>query len=945
MLTLIIAHFRRWLLPSKALFQYQAPHVVDGSGDWLFRHESYRSWILSDQNDLLWIRGKAGSGKSTLMRLLSDSIRHDNALHLQEPAIAASIIFDFRYVLEPEKGGAKGSVLRALLYQILDSDPTLLPRLCQALSPLSPFPERPEDMDVRCYQLCLEAALSAATDKAKVFFLIDGLEECKRDVQEDVMACLASIYQQARYTNKVRIMITSRWGSSMQRIQRQFQTEIRCLEMENREDIATFCSAKLSPRRTSRGIITGEQDPCVHWKDSVEKLVDSIITRADGVFLWVSLVVDLLLNDYPAQQHPDCGTKTWQQAVQELPTGLDLLYENLLDRIPTRFKPASEFLFMWCSHTFRPLQEPELHSLIQLDTDELKSGSAWNEMSTIDMASQLRHLTYGLVELVFDLESGTKVVRLVHASVKEFLTAADARSGNLLAGSFDDPIGLAHTTMAKTSLRCIRRASDSANNPTDPLLKYSVLYWSCHAQVGEQLAVPQEYLIEVFECPSTGNASLWLEGHEKTRSRQKRSARNTSLLHVAARYGLFSTIKAMSERNPAKIRWDSKDHKGRTPLYWAAAQGHTNVVRLLLEHGASVNAEGFQKMTPLQIAAQMGHTGILTALLAKGANTTMKDASGSTAIHHAARTGQIDALKLLIASGADPNALDLQGHSALTLAAASGNEDLAEFLLKLNNLSWSASIVGAALTFAAALGLKTLTRSLLRSGRFRGPDDIFVQQAFIASIIAGSEDLLLLFLELGCHPDLHDYRYGQSALSIAAAGGHDRLVHVLLQHGANANIRDIHTGITPVMHAISRGFPVIVRLLLESGSELEIPKVSDEYVEDSWIQKIVLVLIHECPNGNSGRSNSRKSTKSSTESVAGSFTHEHKAQSSSGKSRKRSRPKQETDGNEEGSDDERLTKKGSPCENESDAQLMCPFHRRYPEKHTCPPFPRVSRLK
>lgn len=266
--------------------------------------------MSSDQNDpVLWITGKPGSGKSTLMKILSNSIRHENALHLQEPAIAASVMFDFRYVLEPEKGGAKGLFLRALLYQMLESYPSLLSRLYQALSPLSPLPERPEDLDVRCYQLCFDTALSAVTDKAKVFFLIDGLDECDPDMQDDVMACLAPIYQQSRYTKKVRIMITSRWGSSAQRIQRQCQTGIRWMEMENTEDIATFCSVMLSPRRTRHGIFMEEQDPCVQRKDSIKELVHSIITRADGVFLWASLVVDLLLNDYPAQRHPDCGTK------------------------------------------------------------------------------------------------------------------------------------------------------------------------------------------------------------------------------------------------------------------------------------------------------------------------------------------------------------------------------------------------------------------------------------------------------------------------------------------------------------------------------------------------------------------------------------------------------------------------------------------------------------
>lgn len=912
---------------------------MDGSGDWLFRHASYRSWICSDQDNLLWITGKPGSGKSTLVKLLSDSIRHEDAIYLEEPAIAASVIFDFRYVLERENGGAKGQILRALLYQILESSPTLSPGLCQALSPLSPLPDRPEDLDVHCYQLCLEAALSAATDKATVFLLIDGLDECGSKVQDDVMACLAPIYQQPQFTKKVRIMITSRWGSSMHRRQQQRHSGIKWLEMENTEDITTFCSAMLSPRQISQGITTDQPDSCVHWKDSVQELVDSIITRADGVFLWVKLVVDLLLTDYPAQQHSGCGTKRWQQAVQELPTGLESLYENLVHRVPAQLKSASDLVFMWCSLAVRPLNVLELQSAIGSHTDELKP-----KVAAVDFTSQLRRMTYGLVEVVSDPGSYTDTVQLLHSSVRDFLMGATSHLAVSQTSLAYGSVGLIHTLMAETCFRYIMQISCSGNSTTHPFLDYSVSHWSFHARTGEQLAVSQDYLIEIFRRPSSKSVSFWLEEYEGVRSPQTSSAKSVPLPHVAAHHGLISTLKAMSLRDPAEVTWDLKDCMGRTALHHAAAQGHSDVVRLLLDHGASIDVEDTQMITPLRTASQKGQTSVVEHLLALDENKT-SDVAGRTAIHHAARAGHTEVVKILIDKGADLDAQDLRGHSALTLAAASGNEDLACFLLKLNDSRWSAAMIGVALTFAAALNLKTLTRSLLRSERLSGPDDVFVQQAFIASIISGSQELVLLFLELGCHPDLHDYRYGQSALSIAAAGGDDRIVRILLEHGAHPNIQDIRTGLTPVMHAISRGFPVVVQLLLEFGAELKVSEKCDDQREDGWISKIILALIHQCPSGNNGGSNKRTSTNSSTESVAGSSTHGHKSQSTSGKRTKRCRPKQEAGGNEDGSDDEGTAKKKSRHDKESDAQLMCPFHRRYPNQHNCPPFPRVSRLK
>ena len=943
-LTLVLGRFRRWLFPSKALFQYQAPHVVNGSGAWLFRHESYRSWLDSDKNELLWLTGKPGSGKSTLMKHLCHRIRYEDAIVLQEPAIAASIMFDFRYVLEREKGSAKGPLIRTLLYQMLESDPSLLSRLCQSSSPLSPFFERPEDMDVRHYQSCLEAALSAATDKATVFFLIDGLDECDSDLQDDLIACLAPICQGPRFNKKVRIMIASRLGLSTQRMQRQCQTSIRRLEMENSEDIATFCLAMLSPRRTSHGIIAGKDHTCVHWKDSIEQLVESIVSRANGVFLWVSLVVDLLLNDYPAQQHPDCGTKRWQKAVQELPVGLDLLFENLVDRIPTQSKAASDLLFMWCAYTVRPLEELEVHSLIRLNQEDLKLGSAWYEYPTIDLASKLRRLTYGLVEVVSDPKSNSSTVQFIHVTVRDFFTRESPHLVAPRTGSSQHPVGLAHTAMAKTCLRYIHRTFCKGKSLRDPFLKYSVLYWSFHAKAGERLAVSQDYLIELFQWPSTVIASLWLEEYERVHNRQIRSV-STSLLHVAAHCGLFSTVEALSIRQPTDSSWDHKDYRGRTPLHHAAAQGHTDIVRLLLDQGASVDVEDIQKVAPLQDASRKGHTSVVTALLAEGANAATKDATGRTAIHHAARAGDIKAVKMLVAGGTRLDGLDIHGHSVLTLAAASGNEELTEFLLRLNSTTWPATVVGVALAFAAALGFKTLTRSLLHSGGFSGPDDFFVQQAFIAAVVAGSEEALLLLLELGCHPDLHDSKYGQSALSIAAACGHDRLVRILLEHGAHANIQDVHTGITPVMHAISRGHPVIVQLLLDYGAEVSFPKEPQDHVDDGWIYKIILAFIHQCPSSDNGRSDNKKSANSSIEAVLGSPNESQNSQTSYNQGRKRCRSQKELDDSEDGSDDEQATSKKSRHDKESDTQFMCPFQKRFPDKHTCPPYTKVARLK
>jgi ankyrin repeat protein len=86
---------------------------------------------------------------------------------------------------------------------------------------------------------------------------------------------------------------------------------------------------------------------------------------------------------------------------------------------------------------------------------------------------------------------------------------------------------------------------------------------------------------------------------------------------------------------------------------------------------SNFNIRLFDGRTPLHFAAREGHLGLLSFFIDKNAQINMKDASGATALHEAARTGNIDAMELLLSRGADPNAQDAKGNTALHLGIPS----------------------------------------------------------------------------------------------------------------------------------------------------------------------------------------------------------------------------------------------------------------------------------
>jgi ankyrin repeat protein len=72
------------------------------------------------------------------------------------------------------------------------------------------------------------------------------------------------------------------------------------------------------------------------------------------------------------------------------------------------------------------------------------------------------------------------------------------------------------------------------------------------------------------------------------------------------------------------INPESKDKDGRTPLSWAAFNGHKEVVRLFLERKVNIDAKDNTRATVLHSATWRGHEAAVRLLLEKGADVGAK---------------------------------------------------------------------------------------------------------------------------------------------------------------------------------------------------------------------------------------------------------------------------------------------------------------------------------
>ncbi|KAJ7406681.1 ankyrin repeat domain 27 [Willisornis vidua] len=172
----------------------------------------------------------------------------------------------------------------------------------------------------------------------------------------------------------------------------------------------------------------------------------------------------------------------------------------------------------------------------------------------------------------------------------------------------------------------------------------------------------------------------------------------------------FSKISA----NGLGVNVSNQD--GFTPLHMAALHGHSELVWLLLKHGASVGAKNAEHAAPLHLACQKGHLQVVKYLMDYNAKQNKKDIYGNTPLIYACMNGHYETTALLLQRGASVNLSNAKGHTALHEAVLGKDEALVELLLRSGALAHlSNERSRSAADCAQPMAIKSFDKTKLKS--------------------------------------------------------------------------------------------------------------------------------------------------------------------------------------------------------------------------------------
>lgn len=270
--------------------------------------------------------------------------------------------------------------------------------------------------------------------------------------------------------------------------------------------------------------------------------------------------------------------------------------------------------------------------------------------------------------------------------------------------------------------------------------------------------------------------------------------------------------------------WNNPDPDPRPLEILLAAGGHyrlreamlwndVELTRTRLDEGADANTGEWTYDGPLlKIAGELGYLEIVDLLLDRGANIEATDDLGQRPLLSAAHYGRTDVVRRLLDHGADIDAVDWADHSALSHAVIGGHRDLVDLLLS-KGARWS--VLDALAINDMPLFVSLLDEALRSCADVDSVPSGYRRLALLAAAWGNVEALTLLLDRGATHLYWIDNR---SLLAEAAAHGHIAAVQLLIARGADLHAVG-HDGLTPLASALEAGHDEVAAVLRRTGAE------------------------------------------------------------------------------------------------------------------------------
>ncbi|KAH0542496.1 hypothetical protein FGG08_003092 [Glutinoglossum americanum] len=469
----------RWIDPPMWIepFEHAQRQRAPNTGQWIIDVSTYKQWRAftdlrgqSFGEKVLLIQGKPGYGKTTLCSNIIEDLRNvtlvDNSASHQ--LVPVNVVFYF-FEKQRKRSNHAGEALRAILAQLLH----LHRHDTQLIDIASVIWERDNTGQSIASLSEVSSVLHLVLRRVgRIALVFDGIDECA-----DKEAFLKDLYDITNGADYCFILLSGRPTVTLPQFFGSGSSLIDLAASQNLRDIECYLKPKFRELLDS-GALTATRG------GDLEEIVQRVSSRANGMFLWATLLVEYL-------QSPALTIRQRQDAIENLNRleGLDALYGAILQTLQLRFPMKARLnirrAFQWVARACRPLHINELQTVIAIPL----CGPLEADFVIPNFKKSLGPMSGALLEVSTD-----QTVRFIHLSVVEYLSGSagvDEFSKRLDFG-FDPAFSdrylaicclsyLCHTIPAEPLSGCAQvTPSPDDQEIRFPILQYITQYWSHH---------------------------------------------------------------------------------------------------------------------------------------------------------------------------------------------------------------------------------------------------------------------------------------------------------------------------------------------------------------------------------------------------------------------------------------------------------------------------------